>query len=74
MKLIYIIPLMAALLCAPLAHGARKAKAKAPKVTPEELFNQARSSFLSYDFETALEKLEEYEEAARKAKKPLDDD
>lgn len=74
MKLIYIIPLMAALLCAPLAHGARKAKAKAPKVTPEELINQARSSFLSYDFETALEKLEEYEEAVRKAKKPLDDD
>lgn len=73
MKLIYILPLMAALLCAPEVNAAKKAKAKAAKVTPEELFTQAQTSFLNYDFETALEKLEEYEEAAKKAKKPVDE-
>ena len=73
MKLKYIIATLA--ICLALGAAAKpKARAKAPKITPEELLHQANTAFEAYDFDLALEKLEEYESAIQRTKKPLSDE
>jgi len=74
MKLRYISAILIAATCAGAAFGARKSNARATKITPEELLQQAQTEFTGYNFEGALEKLEEYEAAQQKAKKPLSDE
>lgn len=74
MKLKYILPIVIAASCAGGACAAKKTKARAPKTTPEELLQQAQAEFTDYNFKGALEKLEEYEAALQKAKKPLGDE
>lgn len=57
LRAILSVILLAAIVCPDAAAAKKKRKAAKPKVTTEELMNQANQAFLDYDVELAKEKI-----------------